>query len=271
MPIQIIEGRRLYRQIAAQLSALITSGEFKPGQRLPPERELARQLGVSRPSVREALICLEVEGKVDVRVGAGIFVVEPQPLSGTQSADPGQGPYELLRARWLIEGEVAARAARERTAAHLAIILEAVEEMRRLQLEGEPTDAADRAFHLGIAAATHNSALGSVVQRLWDRGRGEMWKRMEHHFHSPALRTATLEDHRAIYEAIEAGDARGARIAMHRHLSRVAREFNRGWRLLGKTARSANGRTPTAFPESPSSRRRPSDPATRVPSRRATR
>src|SRR5579859_3909602 len=97
MPIQIIEGRRLYRQIAAQLSALIASGEFKPGERLPPERELARQLGVSRPSVREALICLEVEGKVDVRVGAGIFVVAPQALPATSATDEGPGPYELDR------------------------------------------------------------------------------------------------------------------------------------------------------------------------------
>jgi DNA-binding FadR family transcriptional regulator len=234
MPIQVIEGRRLYRQIAAQLSGLISSGEFKPGERLPPERELARQLGVSRPSVREALICLEVEGKVDVRVGAGIFVVEPQPLSATHAADPGQGPFELLRARWLIEGEVAARAARERSPSHLAIILSAVDEMRRCQDDGENADHADRAFHLGIAAATHNSALCAVVQRLWDRGRGEMWKRMEHHFQTPALRAAILDDHRAIYVAIEAGDARGARIAMHRHLGHVSREFTRGWHKLGE-------------------------------------
>src|SRR5258708_13358042 len=108
MPIQIIEGRRLYRQIAAQLSALITSGEFKPGERLPPERELARQLGVSRPSVREALICLEVEGKVDVRVGAGIFVVEPQGLPRASAADEGLGPSQLLRPRCLIKAQVAA-------------------------------------------------------------------------------------------------------------------------------------------------------------------
>src|SRR5437868_1312845 len=210
MPIQIIEGRRLYRQIAAQLSALITSGEFKPGERLPPERELARQLGVSRPSVREALICLEVEGKVDVRVGAGIFVVEPQGLPRASAADAGLGPYELLRARWLIEGEVAARAARERTAGDLAAVAAAVEEMRRLQDDDASADVADRAFHLAIAAATHNSVLGSVVQRLWDRGRGEIWKRMEHHFQTPALRAAILDDHRTIHEAIESGSPRKA-------------------------------------------------------------
>ena len=75
MPFQSIEPRRLYRQIADQIRALIKSGEFPAGSRLPPERDLARQLGVSRPSVREALIALEVEGMVEVRIGSGIYVL----------------------------------------------------------------------------------------------------------------------------------------------------------------------------------------------------
>src|SRR5205807_3545845 len=76
MPIQALEPQRLYRQIAEQLRKLMTKGEFKPGERLPAERDLAKQLGVSRPSVREALIALEVEGWVEVRTGSGIFVLE---------------------------------------------------------------------------------------------------------------------------------------------------------------------------------------------------
>ena len=74
MPIQAVDDRRLYRQIADQLTMLITSGEFRKGERLPSERDLAVQLGVSRPSVREALIALEIQGLVEVRVGAGIFL-----------------------------------------------------------------------------------------------------------------------------------------------------------------------------------------------------
>src|SRR5439155_15126601 len=74
MPFHSIEPRRLYRQIADQIRGLIKSGEFPAGSRLPPERDLARQLGVSRPSVREALIALEVEGMVEVRIGSGIYV-----------------------------------------------------------------------------------------------------------------------------------------------------------------------------------------------------
>ena len=77
MPFQSIEPRRLYRQIADQIRELIRSGEFVAGARLPPERDLAKQLGVSRPSVREALIALEVEGLVEVRIGSGIYVLGP--------------------------------------------------------------------------------------------------------------------------------------------------------------------------------------------------
>src|SRR4051794_39006949 len=78
MPLQAVESQRLYRQIAEQLRGLISGGEFPAGSRLPAERDLARQLGVSRPSVREALIALEVEGWIEVRVGSGVYV-RPQP------------------------------------------------------------------------------------------------------------------------------------------------------------------------------------------------
>src|SRR5512134_693627 len=106
MPLQSIEPRRLYRQIADQIRTLITSGEYATGSRLPPERDLARQLGVSRPSVREALIALEVEGLVEVRIGSGIYVQSQQAVLGSEQ-HAAWGPFELLRARWVIEGEVA--------------------------------------------------------------------------------------------------------------------------------------------------------------------
>src|SRR3954452_7661831 len=112
MPIKTVENRRLYRQIATQLSALIASGEFAVGQRLPSERELAAQLGVSRPSLREALIALELEGRVEVRGGAASWVPAAAARSPTTPAQQeGEGPFELLRARWLIEGEITAVAA----------------------------------------------------------------------------------------------------------------------------------------------------------------
>ena len=78
MPLHTVEPLRLYRQIAGQIAALIDNGEFPAGSRLPAERELATLLGVSRTSVREAIISLEIAGRVEVRVGSGIFVAEPR-------------------------------------------------------------------------------------------------------------------------------------------------------------------------------------------------
>src|SRR5690349_1149034 len=112
LPLQLVEQKRLYRQIADQLAQLIARGEFPAGARLPAERELAASFGVSRASVREAIISLEMTGLVEVRVGTGIFVA-PQPESAARpGADAGPGPFELLAARKLVEGEIAAQAAR---------------------------------------------------------------------------------------------------------------------------------------------------------------
>lgn len=228
MPIQTIETDRLYRKIARQLSELIAAGEFIPGQRLPAERVLAQQLGVSRPSVREALIALEIEGKVEVRVGSGVFVAEPRRHPVPRELE-GEGPFELLRARQVVEGETAACAAREANPEEVAEIRATVEELRRAQATRPSTEAPDRAFHLAIAKATHNGPLLAVVQMLWDQGRGAIWKQMEKHFETPALRAATLRDHRAVLVAVEAHDPRAARSAMRRHLARVARDFAHGW------------------------------------------
>src|ERR1700737_5075339 len=124
MPIQSIEPRRVYRQTPDQIRTLIRSGEFSVGARLPPERDLARQLGVSRPSVREALIALEVEGLVDVRIGSGIYVLAPG-RNGNDQVQAASGPFELLRARGVIEGEWAAWAGKSAKKSQIEAIEEA--------------------------------------------------------------------------------------------------------------------------------------------------
>src|SRR5881394_2117410 len=131
MPLHAIDTDRLYRKIARMISDLIAAGEFVPGQRLPGERELAQQLGVSRPSVREALIALEVEGKVEVRVGSGVFVCEPRKGTAGSLLEPGEGPFELIRARWVVEGETAAIAAEQSTAADRDEMQRAIDELRK--------------------------------------------------------------------------------------------------------------------------------------------
>ena len=108
--LQPIATQRLYQQVASRIEELISSGRIVAGKRLPAEKELARQLGVSRPTIREAMIALEIAGLVEVRTGSGIYVSKAAP-SRTVIIDSGPGPFELLNARLLIEGEIAANVA----------------------------------------------------------------------------------------------------------------------------------------------------------------
>ena len=172
MPLQTVEPQRLYRQIAGQLRTLIAAGEFSPGGRLPAERDLAKQLGVSRPSVREALIALEVEGGIDVRTGSGIYVWTADAVNGgaaakAQDHDQGEwGPLELMRARELVEGEVAALAARNARRTQIAAIASALTQMREEAGAGIVPREGDEAFHTAVAQACGNEVLRDTVQRL---------------------------------------------------------------------------------------------------------
>ena len=229
MPLQAVESRRLYRQIADQIAALIERGEYGAGKRLPPERDLARQLGVSRPSVREALIALEVEGYVEVRVGSGVYVVgPPRPLKS--AALPAEsGPFELIKARWLIEAECAALAARNATKSQVRAVEEALDHMAAEREKGTMPLDADRLFHQRIAEASGNSALVLVVKTLWDQRTGPLFLRLEHHFDTPDLWEVAIEEHRAIVDAIARHDAGAARAAMRKHMDRAAKRFSKSW------------------------------------------
>ena len=243
MPFQSIEPRRLYRQIADQIRTLIRNGEFPTGARLPPERDLAKQLGVSRPSVREALIALEVEGLVEVRIGSGIYVQAPGVKNGAKTVgrsvpDDGgakAGPFELLRARYVIEGETAALAAKSAKKGQVQAIEETLESMRHeLDDDKQPLDG-DRMFHLRIAEATGNGALVAVVDMLWEDRTGPLYKQLEHHYDSPSLWHSAMAEHRAVLKAIAAKDALGARAAMQRHLNQAYKRFSTGWdRVTGQ-------------------------------------
>ena len=231
MPFHSIEPRRLYRQIADQIRGLIKSGEFPAGSRLPPERDLARQLGVSRPSVREALIALEVEGMVEVRIGSGIYVLAGTatlPANGPDAA----GPFELLRARYVIESECAALAAKSAKKAHLHALEEALTEMDRDLADGRQPLPADRLFHLRIAEATGNGALVAVVKMLWEERMGPLYKQLEHHYDEPGLWHAAIAEHRGVLKAIVAHDGVAARTMMQRHLNQAYKRFSKGWDTL---------------------------------------
>jgi len=234
MRLQAVEPRRLYRQIADQIRSLIGKGEVAPGARLPAERDLARQLGVSRPSLREALIALEVEGLLDVRVGSGIYVTQADGRGRAVEIHGASGPFEVIRARWMIEGECAALAARNGTAAQLRAIKKAhVDLLREAKRHHNPLDA-DRAFHVAIAEATGNSALELVVQTLWDQRVGPLYRALELKLEYPAMAGDTTDEHEAVLAAILARSPAAARAAMRRHMDMTKKRYSKDWKEAGK-------------------------------------
>jgi DNA-binding FadR family transcriptional regulator len=237
MALKIVETQRLYRQIADQLRIAIQAGEWPVGERLPAERDLAKQLGVSRPSVREALIALEVEGFVEVRTGSGVYVLQaPVRTAATAVAHPTEwGPLELIRARRVLEGEIAAIAAQAAKRKDIAAMTQALDAMVVDADNGVLPLRGDRDFHSAIVQACGNSVLIDTVQRFWDARRGPMFERMIDHFETPASWNAAIDEHRKILSAIRQHDADQARAAMHEHMDRSHTRFNVSWRLTKRT------------------------------------
>ena len=249
MPIQPLEPRRLYRQIADQLRGLILAGEWPLGGRLPAERDLAAQLGVSRPSVREALIALEVEGLVAVRPGSGIEVVAREPSAQAPRLDAAFGPFEIIRARQLVECELAAQAALSMDAAAVQGLRQTLDSMAGDLARGLAPIRGDRLFHLRIAEAAGNGPLLRTVTELFDERNKPLFEQLGHHFETPPTWRLALAEHQAVIEAIAAGDAAAARAAMHQHLQQSHDRFAGTW-----------PRPPPAVPAGPPAPSRP--PAT---------
>ena len=235
-----VDNRRLYQQIADQIRAFIDKGSYTAGARLPPERDLAQQLGVSRPSVREALIAMEVEGWVEVRTGSGVYVLDRSSQASRVAARSPQvpadewGPLELIRARRVVEGEIAAIAATEAQHPHIAAMAEALARMQAdadqdiLPLEG------DRAFHAAIAESCGNAVLIETVQRFWDSRLGPLSERLVGYFETADSWRAAITEHAAILLAIRSRDPAAARLAMHQHMDNSHTRFSVSWRQAQK-------------------------------------
>lgn len=229
-----IEPQRLYRQIAKQIQGLISSGEFAVGSRLPAERDLATQLGFSRPSVREALIALEVEGVIEVRTGSGIYV---QSLGKKKSAatsalnTPAEwGPLEVMRARSLIEAEMAALAAEGAKAQDIKRMSAALKAMHKDAKAGRVPRDSDIAFHMAIANACANSVMHDTLALYLEARNGPLFERLGDYFESPASWVAAIAEHQDVLEAIEAHDPQRARKTMQKHLNQAHKRFSASWR-----------------------------------------
>jgi DNA-binding FadR family transcriptional regulator len=229
-----IEPMRLYRRIADLISERINQGVFPIGTLLPPERDLAQQLGVSRTSVREALIALEVAGKVSIRVGHGVQILEAIPRSvyldaAADIADADIGPIQLMEARRHVELKTAELAAANRTEGNLQRMRQA----RAYQASAPSMKAAqyrdgDRDFHVEIARASGNAAYAVLVATLWSYPSKPLFRKFEELLVGPNRAGMTAAEHDDIYRAIADQHPVAARLAMKRHLNAVIRTFSRG-------------------------------------------
>lgn len=230
-----IEPVRLYRQIADLLNTRIEQGLFPVGTFLPAERELAEQLGVSRTSVREALIALEVSGQVSIRPGHGVQV-----LAASHSSDGVQmnqndhasadiGPIQIMEARRWVETKTAELAAINHTPDNL----ERMQQAMRLQAQADTARAiqyreGDRDFHIEIAKASGNPAYEVLVASLWEYRTRPLFRRFEELLVGPDRPTQTATEHHDIYEAIADRDSGAATKFMKAHLDAVLRAFIKG-------------------------------------------
>jgi len=222
--IQTVKVERLYLQVADQLSRLIEGGNLPPGKRLPSERDLAESFGVSRPTIREAMIALEIAGLVEIRSGSGAYALQKSKTNAPVLVkDEGPGPLELLEARYHFESEAAALAAKRITADELTALVQAVHDMEekdRLDHTREEEEA-DQRFHLIIAGACRNSAMQSTINWLWEiRNQAEISKFFHEKLRDRGSKPV-IRDHVAILNALRKGNPEEARAAMQAHLKGV--------------------------------------------------
>lgn len=207
-------NRRLFWSIVDKIEALIDSGAYSAGSRLPPERELAETFNVSRPTIREAIIALEVREKIEVKTGSGIYVLKPANQIGAQNK---VNAFEVTQARALIEGEIAAIAATTISEDELARLHQTLVDMEN----SEFIAAADKEFHHIIASSTRNSALMISAQNLWKLRSSTPEIIKDYDSVCSKDNSKTLAEHKEIYLALKSGDSTQARVAMHSHFNRL--------------------------------------------------
>lgn len=212
------DSRRLYQQVADKIRTVIEQSRFAAGTRLPAERELAQQLGVSRPSLREALIALEIQGIVETRMGSGVYVCAYSQEPPSEAPPLGESPSELMQARAMLEGASVTLAAARASRAGLAKVQACVDAMRNDIRRGHPPIDADRRFHVAIAELTGNSLVARLTGELFDGRHSPISSRMSRRAESVRTWEAALEEHEAIFLALESHDPQQAAAAMSVHL-----------------------------------------------------
>ena len=222
-----IRKRRIPEEIVSQLYGQIRNGHLKPGDKLPPERELAQQFGVSRASVREAMRLLDEKGLVVIRPGAGTFVTEDVVEAIVQAfsnllSDSSDGVGDVFEMRLLLEPHVASLAAQRATDADIERLRQILKEQNADIEAGGTGVAYDTAFHFAIANTTNNSALVAVTHAVSDI----LSQSREDSLISPERSKKSFHSHVQILVAIESRDPKATEFAMHEHITQIDREVH---------------------------------------------
>lgn len=220
-------------RLSTELELMIVRGELQPGQRLPPERQLAEELGVSRASLRESLHELSFKGLIQRKPGLGTTVTDPgrSAVERRSVLDPAQRAFkEVMTLRTVVEPRVAALAADTASSRQVADLRDLCEQAGRARAPGRYLEL-DRQFHLAIAESTGNSLVVELLRTVneW----AEPSRRLG--LQGTGRQTLSTAAHEQIVKAIAAGDAQAAERAMDLHLEQIFEHVNEG---LDSTART---------------------------------
>ncbi|WP_211217263.1 FCD domain-containing protein [Psychromonas ossibalaenae] len=218
------EPKRPYQELGLILRQHLINGDYKIGERLPPERNIAEDLDVGRTVVREAIIMLELENLVEVRKGSGVYIINIPDISQSREImiNDEAGPFEMLQARQLLESNIAEFAAIQVIPGDIAKLRAALDLERQELASGTSECTGDKQFHLCIAEATQNSVLVDMLKHSWDaREKSPMWQKLHTRIIDQAYRDEWFDDHVQILAAMQRKDPIGAKHAMWQHLENV--------------------------------------------------
>ncbi len=233
MPFQKVQSERLSAGVVRQIELLILRGILRPGERLPGERDLAERMGVSRPSLRDALADLQARGLLVSRAGSGVYVAD---VLGSVFSDAltqlfashDEALFDYVAFRRDLEGLAAERAAAEGSDTDLAVVDTLFRKMEAAHTKRDPSDEArlDAEFHLAIIEASHNVVMLHLMRAMFDLLRAGVFYNRQSMFKQRTTRDMLLDQHRAINEAVQARDPAAARAAVESHLDYVAKELH---------------------------------------------
>ena len=233
MPFQKIQAEKLSNAVVKQIELLVLRGILRPGDRLPSERELADRMGVSRPSLREAVAELQSRGLLETRAGAGIFVANVMGAEFSETlvrlfSDHEEAVFDYIAFRRDMEGMAAERAAKFGSDTNLKVIDTIFGKMKAAHNKRNPAEESqlDAEFHLAIVEASHNIVMLHMMRAMFQLLREGVFYNRQIMFKQRVTRDGLLNQHRAINAAIQARDPVAARQAAIDHLSYVKQSLS---------------------------------------------